>query len=185
MFAGNVGAAQSVDTIIQAAALIKEIPNLRWHIVGDGSELERIKRLAKELKAHNVIFHGRKPLAEMPKYYAMADAMLVTMQKDPVLSLTLPGKVQTYMAAGKPILGAIDGETQIIVAEAACGNCCGAAEAEQFAAVVRRFVENGHAADYSRNSLAYGRQYFSKNQFIDKLEEELSKAGSNHEEISE
>ena len=123
MFAGNVGAAQSIDTIIKAAALTTDIENLRWHIVGDGSELENMKKLADELDASSVIFHGRKPLEEMAKYYSMADAMLVTMKDSPIISYTLPGKVQTYMAAGKPIIGAINGETQALIKEAECGIC--------------------------------------------------------------
>lgn len=69
MFAGNIGAAQSVDTIIKAAALCKDVKNLRWHIVGDGKELDSMKRFAKELDVP-VIFHGRKPMEDMPKYYA-------------------------------------------------------------------------------------------------------------------
>ena len=119
MFAGNIGAAQSIDTIVKAAKLLIDIPNIRWHIVGDGSELERLQSMARGME--QVIFYGRKPLEEMPKYYAMADAMLITMQRDPVLSLTLPGKVQTYMAAGKPVIGAINGEASLVINEAECG----------------------------------------------------------------
>ena len=149
MFAGNVGAAQSVETIIEAARLTADIPNLRWHIVGDGSELARMQKLAEGMD--QVIFHGRKPLEEMPKYYAMADVMLVTMKKDPVLSLTLPGKVQTYMAAGKPIIAAADGETAKVIRETGCGICGGAEDAGILAESVRRLIvadkENlGHEA---------------------------------------
>ena len=73
-------------------------------------------------------------------YYSMADAMLVTMQKNPILSMTLPGKVQTYMAAGKPIIGAIDGETPLVMAEAECGICGEAEDAVALAENVRSFV---------------------------------------------
>ena len=97
MFAGNLGAAQSVKTIIEAARLTQDLRQVRYHIVGDGSEYENLKKQAAGLE--NVIFYGRKAMEDMPKYYAMADAMLVTMQKDAVLSMTLPGKVQSYMAA--------------------------------------------------------------------------------------
>ena len=170
MFAGNVGVAQSVDTIIEAARLTSDITNLRWHIVGDGSEIERLKESAKGLD--QVIFHGRKPLEEMPKYYAMADAMLVTMQKDPVLSLTLPGKVQTYMAAGKPIIGAIDGETPIVVKEAECGNCGGAEDAAVLAENVREFIKSDRKLMW-QNARSYYNEHFEKSLFIDKLEQKL------------
>ena len=172
MFAGNIGEAQSVDTIIKAAILTQDISNLRWHIVGDGSELEALKSMSRGL--NNVVFHGRKSLEEMPKYYSMADAMLVTMQKDPVLSLTLPGKVQTYMAAGKPIIGAIDGETSLVVAEAECGICGGAEDVETLVKNVREFL-NLDRNKLGINSRIYYEEHFNKETFIEKLEQYLSK----------
>lgn len=167
MFAGNVGAAQSVRTVIGAARLTADIPHLRWHIVGDGSELERLKSMAKGMG--RVIFHGRKPLDEMPKYYSMADAMLVTMQKAPVLSMTLPGKVQTYMAAGKPVIGAIDGETPMVISEASCGVCGPAEDAEALAENVRAFLKADKEL-FGKNARRYYDEHFEKQMFIDKLE---------------
>jgi glycosyltransferase involved in cell wall biosynthesis len=167
MFAGNVGVAQSVETVIQAAKKTEDIPNLRWHIVGDGSELERVQGMAQGM--NQVIFHGRKPLEEMPTYYAMADAMLVTMQKDPVLSLTLPGKVQTYMAAGKPIIGAVDGETPLVIGEAACGLCGRAEDADALAANVRAFIKMDRET-LGRHARAYYEGRFEKKEFIENLE---------------
>lgn len=170
MIAGNIGAAQSVDTIIQAAKLTSDITNLRWHIVGDGSELHNLKTMATGME--QVIFHGRKPLDEMPKFYAMADAMLVTMQKDPILSLTLPGKVQTYMAAGKPIIGAIDGETSLVIEDAGCGICGEAENAEALAENVRKFAKMNREL-LGRNARNYYDKHFEKQIFIDRLEKEL------------
>lgn len=172
MFAGNVGTAQSVDTMIRAAALCKDIQKIRWHIVGDGKELYACKKLAEDLDVP-VIFHGRKPIEEMPKYYAMADAMLVTMQDDPVISLTLPGKVQSYMAAGKPIIGAINGETAQVIAEAGCGLCGGAEDAQALAENVRRFVDMDRAL-MGANAKKYYDEHFKKQMFMDRLEKELS-----------
>ncbi len=114
MFAGNIGAAQSLTTVLQAAELLRET-TLRWHIVGDGSELGKLTPIVREKRLDNVIFHGRKPPEEMPAYYAQADAMLVTLTADKFISLTLPGKVQTYMAAGKPIIGAAIGEIPQVI----------------------------------------------------------------------
>ena len=99
MFAGNVGKVQNVEIIIKAAYKLKD-KKVRFHIVGDGTDIDRLIHLKEKYKISNVIFHGRQPLEKMPAYYRMADAMLVTLKDDPVLSLTLPGKVQTYMAAG-------------------------------------------------------------------------------------
>ena len=68
-----------------------------------------MKKYAQDNGIQNVIFHGRKPSEEMPRYYAFADAMIVTLTANPLVSLTLPAKVQSYMAAGKPILDVITG----------------------------------------------------------------------------
>lgn len=171
MFAGNIGTVQSVETIIQAAELTKNIQNLHWHIVGDGSEIEHLKKMAEGLE--NVTFHGRKPLEEMPKYYAMADAMLVTMQKDAILSLTLPGKVQTYMAAGKPIIGAIDGETRAIIDKAGCGICGEAENAQQLSDNVQRFITEKDDS-YANNSRSYYNHFFAKDRFIEQLIQQLN-----------
>ena len=173
MFAGNIGKTQSVDTIVEAARLTQDVENLRWHIVGNGSELEKLKKQAEGLR--NVFFYGRKPLEEMPKYYAMADAMLVTMKKDPVLSLTLPGKVQTYMAAGKPIIGAIDGETKNVIDNALCGKCGSAEDVGGLVQNVRSFM-NLFPENYNllnEKSRKYYKKYFSKQQFISCLSDSL------------
>ncbi len=169
MFAGNIGIAQSVDTIIYAAEKTRDIEKLYWHIVGDGSELVRLKGLSQALGLSNVIFHGRQPLEAMPKYYSMADAMIVSMQKNDVISMTLPGKIQTYMVAGKPILGAIDGETTTIIAEAKCGLCCEAEDVNGFANIVRSFVENFSSQQYGYCAWDYYNRMFSKEIIINKL----------------
>ena len=171
MFAGNVGTAQSVDTIIKAAALCKDISNLRWHIVGDGIALLDCKKMAEKFEVP-VIFHGRQPIEQMPRYYAMADAMLVTMQKDPVLSLTLPGKVQSYMAAGKPIIGAIDGETKRVIEQTQCGYCVPSGDFEGLAKICMEVADKRaeYAAFGSRSRAAY-EQMFSRDRFMNSLEQ--------------
>ncbi len=167
MFAGNVGKAQSLDTVIAAAKLAKN-PRLRWHIVGDGSDLARLRNLAAGME--NVVFHGRLPASEMPACYAMADAMLVTLTRDPVISLTLPGKVQACMAAGKPLLCAADGETARTVAEADCGVCVPAEDAAALAAAADAFAERTDKDRLGQNALAYSKAHFSRTGFMEALE---------------
>jgi glycosyltransferase involved in cell wall biosynthesis len=173
MFAGNIGAAQSVETIIKASAICRDITNLRWHIVGDGSEYDACRSLAEELGAP-VIFYGRRPVEEMPRFYSMADAMLVTMKKDPTISLTLPGKVQSYMAAAKPIIGCIDGETDMIINESQCGLCAPAENEQLLAECVRRIVSDRESLKiYAKKSETYYQTHFSKDKIISKLNELL------------
>lgn len=171
VFAGNIGEAQSVETIIRAAEKLKDKP-VRFHIVGGGTDLERLKKLAEDLE--NVVFYGRRPLDEMPKYYAMADAMLITLKADPVLSLTLPGKVQSYMAVGKPIIGAIDGETARIITEAECGYCSQAEDVGGLVNNILSFIENKARNQFGLNSHRYFEHHFTKEAFIERLEEEMS-----------
>ncbi|MBO5249082.1 MAG: glycosyltransferase family 4 protein [Clostridia bacterium] len=179
LFAGNVGKAQSIPTILYAAKILSERQNLRWHIVGDGSALEDSKHLAAELGLENVIFHGRKPVEEMPRYYAMADAMLVTLTADPLISLTLPAKVQSYMAAGKPILAASDGEIPKVISAAGCGFCAASEDATGLAEAVGRFLDAEDKAVFGSNARRYYQENFTRTMCIDKLEQELKNACRN------
>ena len=176
VFAGNVGAAQSLQTVLQAAKILEQRKQLRWHIVGDGSELENLKKMAQELSLDNVVFHGRKPLEEMPRYYAMADAMLVTLTADPFISLTLPGKVQTYMAAGKPILAAAAGEIPHVIHASGCGYCAKAEDPQSLAEAVEAFLACGDKQQLGKNAREYYLTHFTRTMFMNRLEAELQNA---------
>ena len=171
-FAGNIGEAQDVQTILGAAAQVADIP-ATFHIVGSGSDLERLKQQAEEQQLRNVVFHGRRPLEEMPEFYRKSDAMLITLSADPVLSLTLPGKVQSYMAAGKAIIGAIDGETAAVIAEAACGLCGKSGDSQALAENIRQFIADPQRDRYGHNARAYYEAHFTKERFVSQLEEAL------------
>ena len=114
IFLGNVGIAQDMDCILKAACILKE-KNFTIHIVGDGTYLDECKRLAREYGIKDkIIFYGRRPVEEMPKFYKMADACLLTLKDDTWIGRTIPAKLQGYMAAGKPVIGAINGAAQQI-----------------------------------------------------------------------
>lgn len=167
MFAGNIGAVQSVETVIKAAEQLKDEP-VKFHIVGGGTDLDRLKGLAKGL--YNITFYGRRPLEEMPKLYSKADAMLVTLIADPVLSLTLPGKVQSYMAVGKPIIGAIDGETRAVIEVAKCGFCGKAENVDELVENVKKFIRSDKREEMGRNARKCYAENFEEKIFMDKLE---------------
>lgn len=161
VFAGNIGEFSGVQAIIETAELLKKDQKIRFHIVGSGTHLEYCKKITIDKGLKNVIFYGRKPVEEMGKYYSMADAMLVTLSADPVISLTLPGKVQSYMAAGKPIIGAIDGETQRVVHEAQCGYVGAADNAKELADNIEKFI--GLSYEEKRQFGHRAREYYEKN----------------------
>ena len=137
MFAGNIGKAQSVDTIIKGAALLKDDSKFKFHIVGSGSELDNIKNLAADLKTDNVVFYGQRPLEDMPELYKIADAMLVTLEDKPYANMTIPGKVQSYMAVGKPVIGAINGSCADFIKNNDIGYACPSSDSESLANLIR------------------------------------------------
>jgi glycosyltransferase involved in cell wall biosynthesis len=170
VFAGNLGKIQSVETVIRAAEKLQNEP-VHFHIVGGGTDLDRLQDMANNLE--NVTFYDRRPLEEMPEFYAKADAMLVTLKSDPVLSMTLPGKVQSYMAVGKPIIGAIDGETSEVINAAECGYCGPAEDVDELVKNVLQFSKAINKERMGHNARAYYELHFDRKKFMDKLEKEL------------
>lgn len=169
-FAGNVGRAQSVETIVEAAALMPVESNIVFHIVGSGSSLEACRARADELGIKNIIFHGRKPIEEMPAYYAASDAMLVTFADSPMATYTLPRKVTTYLAAGKPVLAALSGETKRVLDNARCGIACAIEDAEGFAQICLEFERSDHKEEMGKAAREYYMNNFTKNHFFNRLE---------------
>ena len=170
VFAGNIGRVQSVETMLRAAAILQNEP-IRWHILGNGANYEGCLCLAKELKLdEKVILYGRRPIAEMPKFFAMADALLVSMREEEYVTCTLPGKVQSYMAAGKPILGSIGGEAEDVISEAQCGLCAKSDDPEAFAEIVLAFIADKRRARMGGNAKRYYQEHFDKQSIMDQLE---------------
>ena len=177
MFAGNIGKAQSVETIIKAANVLKNETKFKFHIVGSGSELEKVKSLAREYNLPNVIFYNQKPLEEMPNLYRTADAMLVTLENKPYANMTVPGKIQSYMAAGKPIIGAISGSTNNFIRNNKIGFACDAEDYEELANLILNlnFEELAIIGEHSKE--VYFNKY-SKLRFLNVLIENLKKFSS-------
>lgn len=174
VFAGNIGNMQSVETIIMAANEVHTHPNITFHIVGDGSKLEECKQLADRFELTNVKFYGRRPVEEMPYFYGMADAMLITLKNNKALSYTLPGKIQSYMAAGRPVIGAINGETSFVINDANCGLCCNAEDHKELAKLLVQFCNSDRREQMAINAQNYYIQNYSKERFINRLESALN-----------
>lgn len=168
MFAGNIGKAQSVDTIIKAANILKNDHKFMFHIVGAGSELDNCKKLAEELDTTNVIFYGNKPLSEMPEMYALADVMLVTLEDKPYANMTIPGKVQSYMAVGKPVIGAIKGSCANFVKNNEIGYTCQSENHEELANLIKHLDLKQLRIIGEHSKQVYFAKY-SKSIFMDKL----------------
>ena len=132
LFIGNIGKAQKLDCLIRAMSIFREkkddsssVANkVTLHIVGGGSDEERIRELTQRLGLTDRIrFYGPKPAAEAAQYYKKADVCVLTLDGSTQIGDTLPGKLQTYMAAGKPVIAAANGATKEIIEESRCGIC--------------------------------------------------------------
>lgn len=174
VFAGNIGDMQSVETIIKAAHELRQHLEIKFHIVGDGSKFLQCQKLIDSLGIDNVLLYGRRPIDEMPNFYAMADAMLITLKDNKAISYTLPGKIQSYMAAGKPIIGSINGEANRVIKKAGCGLCCDAEDYKSLAKLILQFC-NSHKKDkMAENAKRFYLENYSKERFITDLEDKLS-----------
>jgi colanic acid biosynthesis glycosyl transferase WcaI len=122
VFAGNIGDAQDFPALLQAAVLTRERRDIRWLIVGDGRAAAQVRKDIQRLGLSDTVFMlGRHPVERMPAFFAGADALLVSLKADPIFAMTIPGKVQSYLAAGKPLLGMLDGEGARVIAESGAG----------------------------------------------------------------
>lgn len=142
LFAGNVGDAQDFPAILNAAERLKHRRDIRWLIVGDGRRSAWVEEQVKERGLNErVLLLGRFPVERMPSFYAHADALLVSLKKDPTFSMTIPGKVQSYLLAGRPIVGMLDGEGADVIRRAEAGLVCQAGDGVALAAAIERFAE--------------------------------------------
>lgn len=171
LFAGNIGAVQDVDVILQAVARIKTKKLYRVHIVGDGSELEACKALAAQLAiTERVIFHGRYPIEKMKDFYRLADCFLLTLRGGDFIGMTLPSKAQSYLCAGKPIVAAIDGAGYELITDANCGEAAVAGDINGLASKMTTIIENTEeykAKGY--NGRQFYEQHFTKQIYVDNL----------------
>ena len=175
VFAGNVGMMQSADTIIKAAALASD-ERIRWHIVGDGFALDECKELAAKLNlGEKVKFYGRLPVEEMPRFYGMADAMIVTLADNEMISYTLPGKIQSYMAAGKAVIASANGETASVIKEAGCGMCAPAQDEKALSVIADKMAASADFKRLGENSRRYYDEHFTKKNHVDLIEQMLKR----------
>ena len=176
MYAGNLGQGQWVDMIIRAAKEIRD-SNFKVHIVGEGSVREQLEQLAKELQVDNkVVFYGNQKREDMPDFYRKADALLITLRGNNFVGNTMPGKLQAYMACGKPIFGAINGAANETIAQAQCGRCAPAGDYRGLAEIMQDYIE--HPEQYTQcgeNARTFFRTHFTLDIFMESLEKQMRK----------
>ena len=142
MFAGNIGEAQDFESIIKAAHKLSEHKTIHWVIIGSGRKEKWVKENILKLCIEDV-FHmiGKYPIKKMPEFYSQASAMLISLKREYIFSLTIPAKLQTYLASAKPVIAMIDGATAELVRESKSGLVCNSGNADQLANNVLRMSE--------------------------------------------
>ncbi len=179
VFAGNIGEAQDMPAVLDAAERLKANPSIRWVIVGDGRKSDWLQAEVVRRGLHaQVLLPGRFPVERMPSFYAHADALLVSLKRDPVFSMTIPGKVQSYLMAGIPLLGMLDGEGAAVIRDAQAGWTCEAGDAAGLAQAVLAFAAMPPAVRkrMGLNGRKYAQQQFGRTQLMDRLEALLAEA---------
>lgn len=176
MFAGNMGEAQDFPAILDAAESLRERRDIRWLIVGDGRMTDWVRdELTRRGLDERVILLGRFPLERMPGFFAGADALLVSLRAEPIFAMTIPGKVQTYLAAGKPVLGMLDGEGARVIQDAKAGLVCPAGDGRALARQVEALAAMDAVARkrMGEQGRRYCQQEFGRDQVINRLEQLL------------
>ena len=174
LFAGNIGAAQNFETILGAAEILLGQKNIQWLILGDGRERGWVaEQIAKRKLQDHVHLLGMHPVDTMPKWFGLADALLVTLRREPIFALTIPAKIQSYLACGKPCLAALDGEGAKVIEEAGAGLTCPAEDPEALALLVLKLSELSPAEreKMGSNGLAYFRENFEIHALLKKLQD--------------
>lgn len=159
VFAGNMGKAQALCSVLDAADILQcqGHNNINFTFVGDGLEVARLKAYAQERQLENVCFLPQVSMNEVGSVLKAADALLVHLKSNPLFNITIPSKTQAYMAVGKPILMAIGGDAAKLVKEAACGELAISENPESIAAaaLTLRQKQPAELAEMSHNSQKY------------------------------
>lgn len=177
MFAGNIGKGQRVDVIIKAAQQLGKRNDYKIHIVGDGSKRKELEQYVNTYGLqNNVVFYGNQKREDMPKFYKIADVLLITLRGNNEVGNTIPGKLQMYMTVGKTIIGAINGGAYEVINEAKCGSCVKAGDYKGLAKLMQFYIERPDKfKDCGVNARDYFMKHFTLDIYMDGLEVELKR----------
>jgi colanic acid biosynthesis glycosyl transferase WcaI len=142
MFAGNIGVAQDFPSILTAVQNLKQQSHIKWHIVGDGRMGQWVNSFVQEHGLQeNIALYGRYPLERMPSFFKHADALLVSLKDDPIFAMTIPGKLQTYLSAGIPVIAMLNGEGADLIKSSGAGLTCAAGDADGLTRAILHMAE--------------------------------------------
>lgn len=174
LFAGNIGEAQDFPAILDAASSLRHRTDVRWLIVGDGRAASWVSaEIERRSLGETVRMLGRYPIERMPSFFRGANALLVTLKRDPVFAMTIPGKVQTYLVSGLPLLGMLDGEGARIIEQSGAGFVAPSGDGAALAAEVVRLaaLSADERAAMGAKGIQYSEREFNRDRLLTQLEE--------------
>lgn len=178
LMVGNLGKAQNLEAVMDAANKLRANEEVKWIFVGDGSMKKWIDQYILDNQLQKTVFTlGRFPADTMPYFFEEADALLLTLKSGfPHLKMVVPARLQSYMSAGKPILGMIDGGAEDIINEAKCGYTVSAGNSDELVGIIEEKILNNlfewkNMGKYAR---AYYEKEFTKEVCINNLEKIIS-----------
>lgn len=171
LFAGNIGTAQSVEVIVEAATLLKDSPEIQFIILGDGSCRNWMLDEVKLRGLTNLHLPGKFPIEDMPGYMQQASALLVSLTDNEIFSKTIPCKIQAYMASGRPIIASMNGEAARIITKSGAGIAVPAENSTELAnAILQLYNMDSSERDImGENGKRYFKTHFDHDQLIDQL----------------
>lgn len=161
VFAGNLGTAQALETIVQAAVHLRDDPQIRLVLVGSGSRLAWLKAQQQAHGLNNLVIPGRFPMESMPQIFERSSALLVSLNDEQAFAQTVPSKIQAYLAAGRPIIACLNGEGARVISEACAGLASPAEQVLPLVANIRCMQALGVSERVTMG--ASGRAYFDAN----------------------
>jgi glycosyltransferase involved in cell wall biosynthesis len=161
MYAGNIGASQDFETMLAAAEMLREHREIQWIVIGDGRSRAWLEEeVRKRRLTESVSILGPFPPERMPPFFALADVLLASLRREDIFSLTMPQKLQAYLACGRAVIVAIDGEAARVVAEAGAGLATPAGDPAGLADAVLRLY--GAPRERLEMMGRAGREYFER-----------------------
>jgi colanic acid biosynthesis glycosyl transferase WcaI len=176
VFAGNIGVAQDFPAILDAAARLHHRKDIRWVIIGDGRMASWLEnQINSRNLAEQFFFVGHHPLERMPEFFAHADALLVSLKADDLFAMTVPGKLQAYLAAGIPVLAMLNGEGAEILATSGAGLSCPAGDSEGLARIIEDLARMDPATrrEMGNRGRRYSSEEFDFHTLVSRLEQAL------------
>lgn len=176
VFTGNLGTVQALETILDAAEILREEAGITLYLIGSGSRSDWLRSEISRRNLDNVQLPGRFPLTAMPPIMTHASVLLVSLVKSPIMSQTVPSKVQAYLAAGRPIIASLDGEGARVILEA-CAGVASPAEDDRGLAdaiLLLRGLPTDELERMGKNARAYYEANFEPRLLALKLKQALS-----------